>query len=150
MRDATANLNSASFHNFSGYDFNKGGAYDVFMNGALDNPNRIFPNLRDKIMDIRSFGKENYNMSDFEYLWNSGKNIGAHAEVRALDDLAKKRFPDYMTNLPSSQVFDAWLKNDVLGYNRNIQFGIGQQNFIMHTCVECYYITFGVTFIKPL
>lgn len=57
-------------------------------------------------------------MTNSQYFKNSGKHPGAHAEIRALDDLAKKKFPNYQTNPPSDAVLDAWLKNDVLGYNR--------------------------------
>lgn len=69
--------------------------------------------------------------------------------VHNIDDLAKKKFPNYQTNPPSDEVFDTWLKTDVLGYNRNIEFGVGQQDVIMHTCVDCFHILDFVTFIKP-
>lgn len=35
-------------------------------------------------------------------------------------------------------------------YNRNIQYGIAQQNVIMHTCADCFHILDLVTFIRPL
>lgn len=150
MKDKITGISSDFFHNFSGYDFNKGGAYDIFMNGELNNPNRIFPNLRAKIDDIILFNKHNYNLKNIDFLGNTGKYPGAHAEIRALDDLAKKKFPNYMTNPPSDVVFNNWLKNDVLGYNRNIQHGITQEKVIMHTCADCYHILDLVTFINPL
>lgn len=78
------------------------------------------------------------------------KRPGAHAEIRALDDLAKQRFPNYLTNPPTDELFDSWLKNDVLGYNRNIRFGLDQEEVIMHTCADCFHILDLVTFIRPL
>jgi peroxiredoxin family protein len=143
MKDKNANLTSDFFTNFTKNDFIEGGAYHSYLND-------MFPNLKRRIDNIVEFNQKNYNMADIEYLGNTGKYPGAHAEVRALNHLAKQKFPNYLSTPPSDEVFDAWLKNDVLGYNRNIQHGAGQQNVIMHTCADCYHILDLVTFIKPL
>ncbi|MBO9674376.1 MAG: hypothetical protein J7577_13090 [Sphingobacteriaceae bacterium] len=89
-------------------------------------------------------------MADIGFFGNTGKKTGAHAEIRALDDLAKEKFPNYLVTPPTNEVFDAWLKNDVLGYNRNIRYGLGQEKVIQHTCADCFYILDLVTFIRPL
>jgi hypothetical protein len=90
--------------------------------------------------------KKYFKVAQSRETLRSGDYPGAHAEIRALDDLARKKFG---STTVSNQVFDAWLKNDVLGYNRNIQYGVGQQNVIMNTCADCFHITDLVTFIKP-
>ena len=150
MKDKITGVSSDFFHNFSGSDFNKGGIYDVFINGSINNPNTCFPNLKKKIQDLIEFKHpNNYRMTDSNYFKNSGPKPGAHAEIRALDDLAKKKFPNYQTNPPSDELFNSWLRNDVLGYNRNIQRGVGQQDVIMHTCVDCFHILEFVNFIRP-
>jgi|GEM_PF-3399011 hypothetical protein len=84
------------------------------------------------------------------YLGNTGKYPGAHAEIRALDDLAKKKFPNYMSNPPSDEVFDMWLKDNVVGYNRNIKYGTEQTEVVQHTCADCFHILDLVKFINPL
>jgi len=130
-------------YNFSGYDFNKGDAFDLYKSS-------MFPNLKDRIDNVVAFNRKNYNMADLDYLGNVGKYPpGSHAEVRALDDLAKFKFPNYLADPPTEEVFDAWLKNDVLGYNRNMMYGIGQDNVIQHTCADCFYILDLITFIRP-
>jgi hypothetical protein len=141
LKDKKANITSDFFTNFSRKEL-ADGDYDTY----LEN---MFPNLKERIEDINAFDKKNYHMADGKYRNNTGPKPGSHAEVRALDDLAKKKFPDYLTNPPTDEVFDAWLKNDVIGYNRNIQHGLGQENVIMHTCAHCYHILDLVTFIRP-
>ena len=150
MKDKVTGVSSKYLNNFSGYDFNKGGDYDIFINAPISNPNACFPNLKRKIHDLINFKhRDNYRMTDSDYFKNAGKYPGSHAEIRALDDLAEKKFPNYSEDFPTDAIFDAWLKNDVLGYNRNIEFGVGQQKVIMHTCVDCFHILDLVTFIKP-
>ena len=94
-------------------------------------------------------GQHNYNMSNFEdlkFTRTKHNKIAAHAEVRALDDLAKQKFGN--TQVPD-EVFDEWLKNDVLGYNSNITpIMVKKEKVIMHTCADCFYITDLVTFIR--
>ena len=144
VTDKNANLTSDFYTNFDKkIDVDKGGAYWSY----LEN---MFPNLKSRVDDIYDFNKKNYNMANDEYIKNTGKYPGLHGEVRAIDDLAKQRFEDYLTNPPTEEVFNTWLKNDVLGYNRNIQNGIGQENIIMHTCADCFHILDLVTFINPL
>lgn len=148
MKDKVTGETSTFFRNFSGDDFNDNGVYDIFMNGIYENQSSsaCFPNLKRKIDDIIAFKhKNNYNMQDLSYFGNTGLRPGAHAEIRALDDLAKKTFD---ANVPTDEVFDAWLKNNVLGYNRNIQGGVNQEKVIMHTCADCFHILDLVTFIK--
>lgn len=88
-----------------------------------------------------------YNMNNLEYFGNAGNFPGAHAEIRALNDLAKKKWPN---TPPSDEVFNLWLRDEVLGYNRNIEKGLGQENVIMHTCVDCFHILDLIKFINPL
>lgn len=151
MYDKVTGKVSKVFNNFHGYDVtNRGGDFDLFMNGSKNDPKvRCFPNLREKIEDVIAFkSKQNYNMADKSFYGNASKRPGIHAEVRALDDLAKEKFPDYLINPPTNEVFDTWLKNDVLGYNRNIRYGFDQEKVIQHTCADCYYILDLVTFVK--
>ncbi len=55
-----------------------------------------------------------------------------------------------MSNPPSDEVFDMWLKDNVLGYNRNIKYGTEQTEVVQHTCADCFHILDLVTFINPL
>ena len=86
-----------------------------------------------------------YNMNNLEYFGNAGNFPGAHAEIRALNDLAKKKWPN---TPPSDEVFNLWLRDEVLAYNRNIEKGLGQENVIMYTCADCFHILHGVKFIN--
>ncbi|UFH35068.1 hypothetical protein [Flavobacterium acetivorans] len=146
MWDINTGKKSDYFHNFSKQECQRvGGDYELY----LEN---MFPNLKKRVDDVKAFRKENYNLEDVRFRKNPGEFPGAHAEVRALDNLAKKRFKyEFENNIPiTDEVFDAWLKNDVLGYNRNIELGVGQIKVGMHTCADCFHILDLVTFIKPL
>jgi len=110
-------------------------------NDYLDTMNE---NLKERVFQTDLYGQINYNMDDLNKL-NTGNFIAAHAEIRALNNLAIQKFG---TNYVDSDVFDVWLKNDVLGYNRNIQKGAGDNKVIMHTCADCFYILDLVTFIR--
>jgi hypothetical protein len=141
-KDIKTGKTSKFFKNFSKTEL-VNGDYDDYID-------KMFPNLKTRVDDVITFDKKNYRMKDPEYRKNTGPKAGSHAEVRALDDLAKKKFPDYLTNPPSDEVFHAWVKNDVLGYNRNIQKGVGQEDVIMCRCAHCYHILDLLTFIEPL
>ena len=141
MKDKSTGRSSGFFSNFTTREIELG-EYKNYLD-------KMFPNLKKRIDDIWAFDKNNYNMIDHRFLENTGKYPGAHAEIRALNDLAKKKFPNYTINPPSDEIFNNWLKNDVLGYNRNVQKGAGQQNVIMHTCADCFHILDLVIFIKP-
>jgi hypothetical protein len=144
MKDKNTGKTSAFYRNFSGDELKNGGEKDIFLRD-------LFPNLKTRIEDIRVFNKDkNYRMSDRQYLPHTGKHSGIHAEIQALDDLAKQKFLDYLDNPPTDEVFNSWLKDDVLGYNRNVEHGVGQVNVIMHTCADCFHILDLITFIRPL
>lgn len=126
-------------------NFTKQEKRSVVFNDYLTN---MHPNLKKRVLQTDTYGQINYNM-DLEYIIKTGDTIAAHSEVRALDSLAEIKFPiDDYPNGVSDEVFDAWLKNDVLGYNRNIQKGAGDNQVIQHTCADCFYILDLVTFIR--
>ncbi|MET3982012.1 hypothetical protein ABIB39_004630 [Mucilaginibacter sp. UYP27] len=56
-----------------------------------------------------------------------------------INDLACKKFGNEMMD---PIVFDNWVKS-LLGYNRYLK-----KPGIQPTCVDCFYLTFGVKFIK--
>lgn len=59
----------------------------------------------------------------------------SHGEIRSLDKLLKEIDP-------KGKLGDKVFKN-ILGYNRIIR-----KEAVMHTCVHCFYLTDGITFIK--
>ena len=110
----------------------------------------MFPNLRMRVEDAKQFKRTNYNVSKGYNIKLTGKFTGAHAEIKSVDELAKLRFADEIkNNIPvSDEVFDAWLRNDVLAYNRSIAVKDNDLHVIMHTCADCFHILDLVTFIK--
>lgn len=110
--------------------------------------NNMFPNLKKRVQDVRAYDRNNFYVSTGYDKRRAGNFIGAHAEIQALDELAKQKFPDYKINPPSNEVFDSWLKNDILGYNRNISVNQTSSEVIMPTCVDCFHILDLVTFIN--
>ena len=104
----------------------------------------MHPNLRSIVTKLENT-KSLYNVDSVEILEYAGKHIGAHAEVRALDNLIKKKFGNSVID---EIIFNDWLENNVLGYNRNIFVKPDNNNYIMHTCADCFYLTNLVTFIK--
>ena len=68
-----------------------------------------------------------------KYAWQSMDN--AHAEFRALDDILKQIDPK--GTLGEEAI------NRIIGYN-SFLFKPG----IQHTCADCFYLTYGVTYIK--
>ena len=106
----------------------------------------MFPNLKTKVEDIIAFNRQNYNVTTGYDVRRTGNFPGAHAEIQAIDELAKIRFD--INNPPSAAVFDNWLRNDVLAYNRNIMATENANNVIMHTCADCFHILDLVTFIN--
>ncbi|HTK18973.1 MAG TPA: hypothetical protein VL442_05660 [Mucilaginibacter sp.] len=71
--------------------------------------------------------------------------VGSHAEFRSLNSLAMKKFGN---NYVSPQDFDDWLKNNVLGYIRQIKPVKELGNAIKPTCIHCKYFTDLVTFMR--
>jgi hypothetical protein len=59
----------------------------------------------------------------------------AHAEFRALDDILKQIDPNGILGEKAI--------NRVIGYNSFLR-----KSGIQHTCADCFYLTYGVTFIK--
>ena len=104
----------------------------------------MHPNLRDLVQELENV-KSLYNVDNTLALDKAGNYIAAHAEVRALDDLIKKRFGNSAVD---ETTFNNWLENNVLAYNRNIQVKIDNTKVIMPRCCDCYYITDLVTFIN--
>lgn len=147
MRDKTTGImNDEIFINFSDTDFRIGGNYETYHNS-------MFPNLKTKIEKLNNFGVQNYNVDDTKLLGfirprHGKESIGSHAEVRALNDLAKKKFNliDYPNGV-TDDVFEAWMKNDVIAYNRNMHLQ-NPTKIVMHTCAECFYILDLITFLR--
>lgn len=110
--------------------------------------NSMFPTLRKRVDNSLAFGKENYFISENYNLGQTGNFPGGHAEIQVVDELAKLRFPDYLSNPPSDEVFDAWLKNNVLMYNRTLMVPENSNDVIMYTCADCFHILYGVKFIN--
>jgi len=104
----------------------------------------LHPNIRSLVEELENV-KSLYNVDNNLIIDNAGHYIGAHAEVRALDDLIRKRFGN---DFIDESVFNNWLENSVLGYNRNIQVKINNTKVIMPRCCDCFYITDLLTFIK--
>jgi hypothetical protein len=126
------------FSNFSKLKL-RNGTYKGFIDNGL-NPNlKLRYNLT---MDARNAGR--YNMLNPDHIKYTGFYTGAHAEVRALNQLAIYKWGN---TLVDSYVFDSWLKNNVLGYNRNVVTR-SFDKVIMHTCADCFYLTDLVPFIK--
>jgi hypothetical protein len=140
MVDKETGVMSEMFTNFTREELKAGGAYEIFLN------NSMHPNLKAIVDELLTHGQSTYHMADPSALVYTGKNIAAHAEVRALDNLIKKRFGN---GLIDEARFNDWLDTKVLGYNRNIVVkNINEPKIIMHTCADCFYITDLVTFIK--
>lgn len=79
---------------------------------------------------------EGLNLADpdvYKFAWKS-ENI-AHAEFRALDDILKKIDP-------SGTLGETAIER-IMGYNSFLR-----KSGIQHTCADCFYLTYGVTFIK--
>lgn len=113
--------------------------------GHLPEIEAYHPNLTLRIKQTREVREGvGYNMNVAEDIEFTGIHMAAHAEVRALNELAIERFG---RDLIEPHVFDDWLRNDVLGYNRNIVTN-NDINVIMPTCADCFYLTDLVTFIK--
>jgi hypothetical protein len=142
LTSATADIESGVitdvFSNFSKLEL-RNGTYKSFIDNGLH------PNLKLRYnftMDARN--ADRYNMFVPDDIKYTGFYIGAHAEVRALNQLAIVKWGN---TLVDSYVFDSWLKNNVLGYNRNVVTR-SFDKVIMHTCADCFYLTDLVTFIK--
>lgn len=146
MRDKNSGKMSEVYSNYYANDLQEGGAY-------FDYFNTMQSNLKKRVLQCEELGQHNYNMSNFndlKYTRSKHSKIAAHAEVRALNDLAKQKFPinQYPNGVPD-EIFDGWLKNDVLGYNSNITVTmVKKEKVIMHTCADCFYITDLITFIR--
>lgn len=69
----------------------------------------------------------------YVFAWNDLDT--AHAEFRALDDLLKKIDPD---EIIGEAIFDR-----ILGYNSYLK-----KTGIMEPCADCFYLTYGITFIR--
>lgn len=111
--------------------------------------NKMFPNLKTRVDDAIAFTKDNYNVSEGYNVSRAGEFPGAHAEIQVVDELAKLRFPiESYPNGVSDEVFDAWLKNDILVYNRTLYVPENSNDVIMNTCVDCFHILYLVRFIN--
>ncbi|UZJ66357.1 hypothetical protein OKW96_10015 [Sphingobacterium sp. KU25419] len=78
--------------------------------------NNLHPNVKKIIEQIENI-KLDFNLDNKMNLEYTGHYIGAHAEVRALDDISKKKFGDVIVD---EDIYYHWLESDVLGYNRNV------------------------------
>lgn len=133
------------YSNFTQLELEPGGLYDIFLETGTNPALNMHPNLRDIVNELENAGKSLYNVDNISNLDFAGHNIAAHAEVRALDSLIKKKFGN---NVVSEEIFNDWIQNSVLGYNRNIVTKPGNDKFIMPCCADCFYITDLVTFIN--
>lgn len=135
--DKEQGIMSDLYTNFSAKYFENMGDYDLFRSS-------LHPNIKvliDEIEDVKFL----YNVAETINLEKTGHYIASHAKIRALDNLIKKRFGN---NLINETVFDNWIENSVLGYNRNIQVKEGVTRVIMPRCADCFYITDLLTFIQ--
>ena len=73
------------------------------------------------------------NPDDIKFAWKDMNT--AHAEFRALDDLLKQIDADGSIG---EEIFDR-----ITGYNSFLK-----KPGIQHTCADCFYLTYGVKFIK--
>lgn len=105
----------------------------------------LHPNIREIVVELENTPKSLYNIDNIANLNKTGHYIGAHAEIRALNDLVEKRFGN---QLVGEDVFNDWIEKAVLGYNRNVVVKPENNKVIMPTCADCFYITDLVTFIK--
>ena len=139
MLDRETGEMSEIFTNFSKTHFNSAeNSYEAYRNS-------LHPNIREIVMELENTEKSLFNVNSSTTLDFAGYYIGAHAEIRALDDLVKKRFGGTAID---ETIFNEWLESSVLGYNRNITVKKESSKVIMHTCVDCFYITDLVNFIK--
>ncbi|WP_412468366.1 hypothetical protein [Pedobacter sp. KLB.chiD] len=138
MADKEEGVISDVFTNFTLKELDNG-TYSDFINNGLHPNLKLRYNLT---MDARNAGR--YNMLNPDHIKYTGLNMAAHAEVRALNHLALETWGN---TLIDPYVFDSWLKNNVLGYNRNIVTK-NIDNIIMPPCADCFYLTDLVTFIK--
>jgi hypothetical protein len=111
--------------------------------GAVLTKDFLQPNMAERlqITSVKK-GAGNYNLSPStnpKLIERTGSYMGSHAEFRALNDLACKKFGNVKID---PIIFDRWLQN-VNGYNRYLR-----KPGIQPTCVDCFYLTFGVKFIK--
>ncbi|PBI84721.1 hypothetical protein BSF41_40490 [Flavobacterium sp. ACN2] len=104
----------------------------------------LHPNIKAIVEELEHV-KSLYNVDHIINIDKAGHYIGAHAEIRALNDLIEKRFGSSMVE---ESLFNDWLENSVLGYNRNITVKIDNTKVIMPRCVDCFYITDLLTFIN--
>jgi hypothetical protein len=98
------------------------------------------PNMAE-ILGIAKIKKEagEYVFENPELVSNTGNRIGSHAEFRALNNLAAKKFG----NIKIDEIeFDHWLTK-VVGYNSYIRRAGCQQ-----PCADCFYLTALIKYIK--
>lgn len=139
MVDRQTGLMSDTFTNYIiGEETKTGGAYDLWVNGE----NTMHPLIRERYEQVKGLkkGGAGYNMNNREDVDFAGEFLGAHAEFRALNDLALKRWENIDVD---RETFDNWLKNDVLGYNSFLRKPGSQKQ-----CADCFYLTDPVTFIR--
>lgn len=112
---------------------------DIFLGKHLDFIKKLHPTLKKRLTEhIKRVGKngKGLNLDDpevYKFAWKSIDN--AHAEFRALDDILWKIDPK--GELGESAI------NRILGYNSFLK-----KEGIQHTCADCFYLTYGVTYIK--
>ena len=135
--DKETGLMSKLFTNFSKKQFKVESQYIAYRD-------TLHPNIKNLIIELENV-KSLYNVENLLNLDRAGHYIGAHAEVRALDDLIKKRFGN---GLIDETIFNEWLENSILGYNRNVVVKPNDTKVIMPRCCDCFYITDLLTFIQ--
>ncbi len=117
--------------------------------GQIENflQNEIHPNILERYNATKLKRSNNqYTMSNPSDIVYTGHHLGMHAELRALSDLAGKRFGD---NYIDPVIFDDWLINKVVIYNRNItRQSFSVTNYIMMPCADCFYLTDLANYIK--
>ncbi|WP_026904665.1 hypothetical protein [Pedobacter glucosidilyticus] len=142
MIDKETGEMSDLFFNYLKEETAFGGDYHNWINNYGPNEPYLHPNMRLRY-DQTNFVRNNgygYNMNNREDIVFTGDFMAAHAEVRALNHLACKKFGN---NLVETADFDNWIKNNVLGYNSYLV-----KDGIQHTCADCFYLTDLVTYIK--
>jgi len=125
---------SEVFTNYTKTERQTGNAFENWLK------NDLHPNIRERYEQaLERYTdktlKSNYTNGDI----NRAGAVGYHAEFRSLNDLAIKRWGNVKI---SEAEFDSWLRDDVLGYVRDIKPN-KEANIIKKPCINCYY------FVQP-
>lgn len=135
------------FFNYTHKEVDSDEAYHIWFNNHGPDANTtidyVNPNVKKRMKLLLERKKGEGINNETPDLGYAGNFLGMHAEVRSLNKLACNKFGNVIQD---DAVFDAWIKNSVLGYNRRIVPNSLQKH--MFTCVDCFYLVDLVTFIR--